>query len=235
MNSYALDPLVQASLQERNARIASFWLSDPEERVRCDPMLAGREVLVVDAEDAFTAMLTQQLAAVGLDVTLGRFDDAAALERRWDLVVMGPGPGDPRNMTDPRIARLHRMTARLLAGEQAFLAVCLSHQVLCLQLGLNLVKRPIPNQGAQRQIDLFGRRELVGFYNTYAAKCSGASFVYEGRLIEVCRDAQDDDVHALRASGFVSFQFHAESLLTQHGVEIISSNVKRLLGHEGDN
>ncbi|MBE1114207.1 hypothetical protein IH744_27405, partial [Escherichia coli] len=47
-----------------------------------------------------------------------------------------------------------------------FLAVCLSHQVLSLCLGLDLQRRQEPNQGVQKQIDLFGAAERVGFYNT---------------------------------------------------------------------
>ncbi len=48
--------------------------------------------------------------------------------------------------------------------------MCLSHQVLSLCLGLDLQRRQEPNQGVQKQIDLFGAAERVGFYNTFAAR-----------------------------------------------------------------
>lgn len=45
-------------------------------------------------EDTFTAMIALQLRSLGLSVTLRRYDEDAEFDA-WDLVVMGPGPGDP--------------------------------------------------------------------------------------------------------------------------------------------
>ena len=42
--------------------------------------------------------------------------------------------------------------------------------MLSLCLGLDLQRRQEPNQGVQKQIDLFGAAERVGFYNTFAAR-----------------------------------------------------------------
>lgn len=230
MASFSSDPSVLASLSERNARIAKFWLAHPQNRAHPDPELHGRKALIVDAEDAFTAMLAQQLCAVGLDVTRCRCDQPLPFHRPWDLVVMGPGPGDPRNTADPRISGLQRGLRDLLARGQRFLAVCLSHQILCLELGLTIIKRATPNQGTQREINLFGSREVVGFYNTFVAHCTDSSFTARnGMILEACRDADSFEVHALRGPTFVSFQFHAESLLTCRGVDIIASQVKQVL------
>ena len=44
-----------------------------------------------------------------------------------------------------------------------FLAVCLSHQVLSLRLGLELVRRRVPNQGVQKEVDLFGSPQRVDY------------------------------------------------------------------------
>lgn len=230
MSRFGLDPVVRAALQQRNSCIADFWLSDPAARVQLDPVFSGRKVLMVDAEDAFTAMLAQQLTSIGLDVTMCRFDEPAVFERHWDLAVMGPGPGDPRNMKDPRIASIRRALSYLLVEKRPFFAVCLSHQILCLELGLELIKRASANQGVQREIDFFGSRELVGFYNTYAAKCERSHFnLRDHALVEVSRDPESNEVHALRGSGFASLQFHAESLLTRRGVNIIASSLQRVL------
>jgi phenazine biosynthesis protein phzE len=80
-----------------------------------------------------------------------------------------------------------------------------------------------PNQGLQKEIDLFGTNERVGFYNTFAAwsgedkvECRGIG------IVEVSRDPQTGEVHALRGPGFASMQFHAESVLTEDGIRIIS-------------
>ncbi len=223
-------PRVREALARRNARIADFWLRDAPGRGWRTEGLAGRKVLVVDAEDAFTAMMARQLAALGLEVTVRRCEDAGDLPAA-DVVVLGPGPGDPRSARDPRIAALGRAVDTLLAGRRPFLAVCLSHQVLSLRLGLDVVARARPDQGVQREIDLFGRTERVGFYNTYAARSAEDKIDPAGvGPVEVSRDRTTGEVHALRAERFASLQFHPESVLTVDGPRIVAEALRGVLG-----
>jgi Glutamine amidotransferase class-I len=110
----------------------------------------------------------------------------------------------------------------LFDQRRPFLAICLSYQVLSTLLGFGLIRLHSPNQGMQKEIDLFGTYERVGFYNTFAA-WSGEDKV-ECRsvgLVEVSRDPQTGEVHALRGPGFAPMQFHAESVLTQNGIRIV--------------
>lgn len=189
----------------------------------------GRKVLVVDAEDTFTAMIEHQLRAMEADVTVRRFDEPYSFAP-YDLVVMGPGPGDPREVDDPKIAHLRSAVDTLLTEGRPFLAVCLSHQVLSTKLGFALKRREQPNQGVQREIELFGRRERVGFYNTFAAQSASDTVEVPGiGTVEVCREPGTREVHALRGPGFRSMQFHAESVLTEDGIRIVSEALSGLL------
>jgi phenazine biosynthesis protein phzE len=223
-------PAVREALDARNDGIARFWLKDTAGPVRDADPPAGRRVLVVDAEDTFTEMIAHQIRSLGCEVAVRRFDRPYDFDAH-DLVVMGPGPGDPRETGHPKIARLRSAVARLLEERRPFLAVCLSHQVLSMLLGLDLVRRPVPNQGARHEIDLFGRTARVGFYNTFAARCAADSFEHpvHGR-IEVSRNPVTGEVHALRAAGFASTQFHAESVLTVDGPGIIGSLLREVSG-----
>jgi phenazine biosynthesis protein phzE len=174
-------------------------------------------------------MLGHQLRSLGLRVTVRRFDEEYSFDG-YDLVVMGPGPGDPRDGDHPKMARLNTAIDTLLAERTPFLAVCLSHQALSLRLGLDLVRRDVPNQGAQRKIDLFGTPERVGFYNTFAAQSEDDKVDCDGvGVVEVSRDDVTGEVHALRGSHFASLQFHPESVLTQDGLRIIAGRLKELL------
>jgi phenazine biosynthesis protein phzE len=223
-------PGVRAALVQRNATIARFWFTDDATRVRPDATLAGRQVLVVDAEDTFTSMIGHQLRSMGLAVTIRRFDEPYSING-YDLVVMGPGPGDPRDGGHPKIRHLRAVISTLLTARQPFVAVCLSHQVLSMLLGLPLVRRAVPNQGMQRKIDLFGSLERVGFYNTFVAHCAEENIELDGiGIVEVSRDAETREVHALRSSKFASMQFHPESVLTQDGIRIIGGQLKGILG-----
>ncbi|MEV7021954.1 anthranilate synthase family protein [Kitasatospora sp. NPDC093558] len=222
-------PNVRAALASRNDTIADFWLRESGGRTRPQPELAGREVLVVDAEDTFTAMIAQQLSSVGLSVTVRRFDEHYSFDG-YDLVVMGPGPGDPSEAGHPKIDHLRTAVATLLAERRPFLAVCLSHQVLSLSLGLPLRRRDVPNQGVQKEIELFGARERVGFYNTFAAVSDDDKVEADGvGVVEVSRDRDTGEVHALRGPHFASMQFHAESVLTQNGPRIVAEAVREVL------
>ncbi|MDQ1018257.1 anthranilate synthase family protein [Streptomyces afghaniensis] len=215
-------PLVQEALGRRNETIADFWLSDAEKRARPHPMLDGRRALVVDAEDTFSAMLAHQLRAIGLTVELSRFDASHRFDDH-DLVVMGPGPGDPRETDHPRMAEVSRAIEELLSRRIPFLAVCLSHQLLCRHLGLELRRRDVPNQGTQREIDLFGSPERVGFYNSYSARARADRLQCPGvGEVKVCLDAGTGEVHALRGPHFGSVQFHLESVLTQDSERLLA-------------
>ncbi|MGJ5890966.1 anthranilate synthase family protein [Streptomyces niveiscabiei] len=222
-------PEVRAALERRNLSVADFWLADGAAQVGSRPRLAGQRVLVVDAEDTFTSMIEKQLKALELEVTVRRFDEAYAFDE-FDLVVMGPGPGDPQDTGHVKIAHLDAAVSCLLRERRPFLAVCLSHQVLARRLGLDVVRRDVPNQGVQKEIDLFGAAERVGFYNTFSARADRDRLTLpDGTEVEVSRDPATGEVHALRSGRFASMQFHAESLLTVDGPRITAGLLDALV------
>jgi phenazine biosynthesis protein phzE len=224
--SLITDPTVRAELSRRNDTLARFWLT---ERAGGTGPLDGRRVLIVDAEDTFTGMLAHLLRALGLAVTLRSYRDDFDL-RSFDLVVVGPGPGDPGSATDPKMAALRRLVGVMLATGQPMLAICLGHQMLSAALGLPLHRKDEPYQGTQREIDLFGHRERVGFYSTYTAVSGSSDLVGPHGPVEVSRDPRSGEVHALRGATFAGVQFHPESVLTEHGIDLLHSLVAPLVG-----
>src|SRR3990167_6709434 len=94
-------PVVQAMLNQRNEFVAKFWLTAPHERICFKPELVGLKVIMMDAEDTFTEMIAIKLKAIGLSVTICKTTDIKLLNDHWDLIVLGPGPGDPSNREDP--------------------------------------------------------------------------------------------------------------------------------------
>jgi len=220
------DPGVRRALRARTARLSRFWQDPVDRRGSPDPALAGSRVLVIDAEDAFTAMLADQVRALGPAVTVRRFEATFADLDGFDAVVVGPGPGDPRDRTDPKIAALRALTRRLLAGNVPMLSICLGHQILAGLLGLPLRRSATPTQGIQRRIDFFGRPERVGFYNTFYAH---ASVDRLDGSIEVSRDPATGEVFGLRGPRMCSVQFHPESVLTRNGAAILRDLLGRVI------
>ncbi|MFF3710557.1 anthranilate synthase family protein [Streptomyces phaeochromogenes] len=220
-------PYVRDVLQRRRRGLAGFWLT--AEHPPPTPVSSSRRVLVVDAEDTFTTMIAVQLRSLGLTVTVRRWDEPYSWDAD-DLVVLGPGPGDPRDADDPRNSHLRRAIETLLAERKPFLAVCLSHQLLSRVLGLDVRRGAVPHQGTQREIELFGENETVGFYNTFAAHSDTDKLDVPGvGLLEVSRDAGTGEVHALRGPGFASLQFHAESVLTRNGPALFATRIDEAL------
>ncbi|MBG7703242.1 chorismate-binding protein [Streptomyces sp. MC1] len=221
------DPRVRAALDGRRAGLAPFWLR-MQERV---PEPAGH-ALVVDGEDTFTAMLAHVLRSGGLEVTVRRYDEPglrAAVLAHAGPVVLGPGPGDPRDGADPKMRFLRELAATVIREHRhGVLGVCLGHELIAAELGLDLVRKEVPYQGAQTEIDLFGRPETVGFYNSFVAHCDQeAARELAAHGVEVSR-AANGEVHALRGPGFAGVQFHPESVLTLNGAAVVRELIGQL-------
>ena len=97
--------------------------------------------------------------------------------------------------------------------------MCLGHQVLCDRLGIPLAYKDIVFQGTQDEVVLDGRRERVGFYNTFVGRVGDDTVLPDG--VSVDADPATGDVHLVRGPHFRGIQFHAESILTQHGSDLI--------------
>lgn len=223
------DPRVRAALDARRADLAPFWLRMQERSAD----LTGH-ALVIDAEDTFTAMLAHLLRSTGLTVTVRRYDEPGLREtalRYPGPVVLGPGPGDPSDATDPKMRFLRSLTADLLRDHRhGLLGVCLGHELMAAELGLEIVRKDAPHQGAQERIDFFGREETVGFYNSFTARCDERTAAELAmHRVELSRDEVSGDVHAMRGPGFAGLQFHPESVLTMDGAALTATMIAGVL------
>ena len=222
--AWAQDPSVRAALAARNERLSPAWAAYHAPGELSAPELAGRSVLIIDNEDAFTSMLAVQLRSLGLFVTRLPYDQVEDTAGQ-DLVVLGPGPGDPRDLQNPKMRLGRAFVRQLTQAGTPLLAICLGHQLLCSVLGFEVHRRATPNQGTQMPIGLFGRTETVGFYNSYAALAPAARDLPAGVLV-----AHDGpEIAAVRGEGFAGLQFHPESVLTMDGLGILRRELDRLL------
>ena len=225
------DEDVLLALHTRNRRLASFWLTD-QSGTTTDPDLAGKHVVVLDGEDDFVNMLRHVLGVAGMTSSVVRHTSygepgtASELDAA-DLVIVGPGPGDPRDGSHPKIATFRSAVERLLERQQPFLAVCLGHQVLCDRLGIPLAYKDIVFQGTQDEVRLDGRPERVGFYNTFVGRLADGAVLPAD--VSVDADPETGDVHLVRGPHFRGIQFHAESILTEHGAALVHGLVRELL------
>jgi len=235
------DEDVLLALNARNRRLSTFWLADQGEE-EPDAHLAGKRAVILDGEDDFVRMLRHILRVIGVESSVLRHEEyAEGAFDGADLVIVGPGPGDPRDDADPKMTKLRAAVDELLAVRKPFLAVCLGHQALCHQLGIGLHYKDIVFQGTQSRIGLgFGgrpRRERVGFYNTFVGRLPSTGPGRRGEAdlaalpegVSVDADPETGDIHAISGPHYCGIQFHAESILTEHGYDLLHDLISDLL------
>ncbi len=220
------DEDVLIALSSRNQRLAKFWLTDQSDAAPAPP-LAGRKVAILHGGDDFVNMLGHVFGVLGIRSSVVRHEDyATGAFDGFDAVVVGPGPGDPRDGASSKVRQFRQAVEDLLGGTQPFLAVCLGHQVLCDRLGIPLAYKDIVFQGTQSAVRIDGREEKVGFYNTFVGRADRS--LPDGVTAEA--DPESGDVHLIRGPHFRGIQFHAESILTENGFAILRQLLLELLG-----
>jgi phenazine biosynthesis protein phzE len=219
----AASPRVQATLRYRNERLAPFWLrqqGDDDAPPRAP--LAGRSVVIVDAADNFSQMLAHQFRRLGAEVRVDSWSRYSPGPE--DLVVPGPGPGDPAG-SDPRVEGLRDVIVRALTTSRPLLAVCLSHQILARSLGLDLRRLGRPRQGEQLTDDLFGEPATLGYYNTFTAVAP----LTPPPGLRLARRRGTDEVIGVLGDGFASLQGHPESALSTDGIDLLARLAPQIL------
>ena len=187
--------------------------------------------MVVDGEDDFVNMLSHVFGVLGMTTDIVRHDALApradALDG-YDLVVVGPGPGDPRDVRRPEDGDAARGSSRgLLDAERPFLAVCLGHQTLSHQIGLDLVLQGhrLPGHAEPRSRCWTAPRRSAS--TTPSSRRVPASGLPEGVTVET--DPATGDIHLVAGPHYRGVQFHAESILTQNGFGILRDLAEALL------
>lgn len=228
-------PGVAEALAARNGQLAEFWVRPQDAaQVATTTVLTGRSVLIVDHEDQFTTMLAHQLRHLGMNVRMARWD-AVDDVLADDLLVLGPGPGDPRDHEDPRIASVARRIHERVAAGRPLLAVCLSHQVLAGLAGFPVRALPAPRQGVRLDADVFGTTAAIGYYNTFGAQVTttvAAATDADPVALLALEPSFDADgvLTALRGPGVASVQGHLESVLSADGLTVLEALTRHVLG-----
>lgn len=216
-------------LHERRNGLASFWTMPEAES---GGAFAG-QAIIIDHEDDFTWMLAKILRQLGLEVSVDHDPDQSTAAA-GDLLVLGPGPGDPHDATDPRINKARRWAEAALTGRfERVLAICLSHQLVCDALGIDVRQLAQPNQGKQASIQLWGVERRLAFYNSFSGFIDRAN---DTRLDawQVEADDLSGEIFALRRHGFETMQFHPESVLSIDGVVVLKEALRRLFDHPAE-
>ncbi|KTT28263.1 MULTISPECIES: anthranilate synthase component II [Pseudomonas] len=191
-------------------------------------------LLMLDNYDSFTYNLVQYLGELGAEVKVVR-NDEVPVEALEDLaperIVVSPGPCTP-NEAGISLATLERF-----AGKLPVLGVCLGHQSLGQAFGGEVVRAREPMHGKTSPVYHNGEGVFAGLPNPFTVTRYHSLVVKRETLpdcLEITAwtqhpDGSIDEIMGLRHREFMieGVQFHPESILTEHGHDLLANFLKQ--------
>jgi anthranilate synthase/aminodeoxychorismate synthase-like glutamine amidotransferase len=184
-------------------------------------------VFVLDNYDSFTYNLVQYIGELGVEVTVHRNDQITVEEiddLHPDRIVISPGPCTPQE------AGISIELIRHFAGRVPLLGVCLGHQAIGAAFGGKVVRAANLMHGKTSSVEHDGKSIFRGIPSPMTATRYHSLIVQEKDLpdeLEISATCVDRDgqrvIMGLRHRKFPveGVQFHPESVLTDHGRQIV--------------
>jgi anthranilate synthase component 2 len=185
-------------------------------------------LLMIDNYDSFTYNLVQYFGELGQDVKVVRNDDLTVAQiaaLKPDHIVISPGPCTPNE------AGVSLEVLEKLAGQVPILGVCLGHQSLGQAFGGEVVRARTIMHGKTSPIRHKGVGVFAGLPDPFEATRYHSLVVRKESLpdcLEITawtenEDGSIDEIMGLRHKTLAveGVQFHPESILTQHGHDML--------------
>jgi anthranilate synthase component 2 len=185
-------------------------------------------ILMIDNYDSFTYNLVQYLGELGADVEVHR-NDEITVEQVGELhperIMISPGPCTPNE------AGISLELIKAYAGKLPILGVCLGHQSIGQAFGGKVVHAKEIMHGKTSMIKHLGQGVFTGLANPFEAT-RYHSLVIEKESLPDCleitawteTEAGDiDEIMGVRHKEYAieGVQFHPESILTEHGHDLL--------------
>ena len=176
--------------------------------------------LIIDNYDSFTYNLVHLIAEINQEEPLVVRNDATTWDelsqRRFDNIIISPGPGRPDRAADFGLSQ-----AAIEATAAPLLGVCLGHQGIAVASGASLARAPSLVHGRTSRIVHRGSGLFANMPPLFNA-ARYHSFVVQRPLpstLEEIAWTEDDLVMSIARRGRPQWgvQFHPESFLTEDG------------------
>lgn len=195
-------------------------------------------ILVIDNYDSFVHNLARYIERLGVATRVVR-NDAISIDEVTELapqaIVLSPGPCTPDQAgCSLKLVKAFYQTVPMLG-------VCLGHQAIAEALGGKVIRSNSPWHGRSSEIEHTGDGVFAGLPSPMSVG-RYHSLVVEPRSLpdELAATAWADGRATIMAVmhqhyPVVGLQFHPESILTQHGYQLLG-NFLKLAGvvHRGD-
>ena len=189
-------------------------------------------LLMIDNYDSFTNNLVQYLGELGAEVEVLRNDEITleGIERLWPAqIVISPGPCTPNE------AGVSVPLVKQFAGKIPILGVCLGHQAIGQALGGRIVHAKRLMHGKTCAIQHDGRGVFRGLPSPFTATRYHSLAIERASLpdcLEVSAWSGDGEIMGVRHKELAveGVQFHPESILTEHGHQLLKNFLESSLG-----
>jgi anthranilate synthase/aminodeoxychorismate synthase-like glutamine amidotransferase len=184
-------------------------------------------VFVLDNYDSFTYNLVQYLGELGAEVEVYRNDELTVEQveaLKPERILLSPGPCTPSE------AGILVPLIRHMAGKAPIFGVCLGHQAIGEAFGGDVVRAPHLMHGKTSPVDHDGKGIFAGLETPLTCTRYHSLIVAENtlpaELMVTARTTAPDGVSIImglrhRTLPIEGVQFHPESVLTEHGHEMI--------------
>ncbi len=181
-------------------------------------------ILLVDNYDSFVHNLARYFARLGQTTRVARNDALTVADVRRlqpEAIVLSPGPCTPVE------SGISLELVRELHTDLPILGICLGHQTIAAALGGRVVRAPQPVHGRTSLVEHTGSGVFAGLPNPLVVGRYHSLVVEEDSLpgdLAVTARTVDGIVMAMahRRLPIVGLQFHPESVLTQHGYDLLA-------------
>lgn len=188
-------------------------------------------ILFIDNYDSFTYNLVQFCGSVNPDIKVVRNDEITVEEIEKlnpSHIILSPGPGYPKN------AGICEDVIKNLKGKFPILGVCLGHQAICEVFGAEITHAKKLMHGKKSNIivdnscKIFENMPNVIEGARYHSLIANRSSISEDLVVT----AQDETGEVMgvkhRDYEIYGLQFHPESILTSHGMQMIKNFLERV-------
>jgi len=185
-------------------------------------------ILVVDNYDSFVYNLVQYLGQLGAEVTVIRNDevDFSTLQN-FDGLLISPGPGTPE-----AAGASIELVKYAAAHQMPLLGVCLGHQAIGVAFGATVSRAPELLHGKTSIVHHTNQGLLADLPTPFTATRYHSLAIEPQTLpyeLEVTGKTDSGVVMAIehRTLPISGVQFHPESVLTEHGHQMLGNWLER--------
>lgn len=181
-------------------------------------------IAIIDNYDSFVFNLARYFVELGEQVEVFRNDKIAPHAIKANAIVISPGPCTPNEAGAAKTIVQH------WSGKLPILGVCLGHQVIGDVFGATVRRAKQPLHGEASQIDHCGTGLFHGLPQNFNAGRYHSLIVEElaHTPLAITAQAGNGEIMALQHKTHPTFgvQFHPESILTEHGYDLIRNFLK---------